>query len=375
VVDGFNKSQSNWMVKVESINFARIDNVVIQSTAAGQGPDILNVYSDQLPMHVAAKTIQPLDAYLAKLPAGSDKDFAFDLNFFRYDGKLMALPWETRVWLLWYRKDLLDKAGVSAPPRTTDELQQIAAKISTEQTMGFGFGASTAALGAGAMEMFVPMFWGAGGTLFDAKGNATINSEAGVKVLALLRDMVQKSKGMRSTVAAMSVEDALTSIKSGTMGMTVMGSFRVGAARNAPATGKNLQTAPIPGFTADKPSPARLAGQTLTIGANTKNADGAWAFIQYYTGPAAQLEFAKAGVMPSRLSSYNDKFFKDDAAAADMQMWTQYAKEHGRMDRTPKDFSKLSEEIAKAMQKVLLNNEDPKAALDAAVAAYNAQRS
>ena len=37
VVDNFNKSQQNYVVKVESINFARIDNVVIQSTAAGPG--------------------------------------------------------------------------------------------------------------------------------------------------------------------------------------------------------------------------------------------------------------------------------------------------------------------------------------------------
>jgi len=374
VVDNFNKSQQNWVVKVESINFARIDNVVIQSTAAGQGPDILNVYTDQLPMHVAAKTVQPLDAYFAKLPAGTDKDFALDLNFLKFDNKLMALPWETRVWLLWYRKDILDKAGLQ-PPKTVDELSTVAGKISTDQAMGFGFGASTAGLGAGAMEAFVPLFWGAGGTLFDASGKTTINSDAGVKVLTLIRDMVSKTKGMRPTVASMSVDDAMTAIKSGTMDMTIMGSFRVAAARNAPATGSNLQTAPVPGWTAGKPSPARIAGQTLTIGANSKNADGAWAFIQHYLSPASQLEFAKAGVMPSRLSSYNDKFFKDDPAAADMQKWTQYAKEHGRMEKVPTDFSKLSEEIAKAIQKVVLQGADPKAALNDAAAAYNAQRS
>jgi multiple sugar transport system substrate-binding protein len=374
IVEGFNKSQSKYAVKVESINFARIDNVVIQSTAAGQGPDILNVYTDQLPMHVAAKTVQPLDAYFTKLPAGAQKDFVMDLDFVRYGGKLMALPWETRVWLLWYRKDLLDKAG-AATPKTTDDLAQAAAKISTDQVMGFGFGASTGALGAGAMEAFVPLFWGAGGQLFDTKGNAAVNSEAGVRTLTYFRDLVTKSKGMRASVAAMSVEDTLTAVRAGTIGMTLMGSFRVGAARNSAATGANLQTASVPGWTADKPSPARLGGQTLTIGANTKEPEGAWAFIQYYTSPASQLEFAKAGVMPSRLSTYDDKFFKDDPAAKDMQQWTDYAKRYGRMEKTPKDFSKLSEEIAKAIQKVIVQGADPKAALDEAAQAYNAQRS
>jgi ABC-type glycerol-3-phosphate transport system substrate-binding protein len=374
VVESFNKSQSKYVVKVESINFARLDNQVIQSTAAGQGPDILNVYSDQLPMHVAAKTIVPLDARYAALAAGQ-KDFVFDLDFFRFDGKLMALPWETRVWLLWYRKDLLDKAGV-AVPRNTDQLQQAAAKTSTDQVMGFGFGASTGALGAGAMEAFIPLFWSAGGTLFDARGNATINTDAGVKVLTLFREMVEKSKGMRATVSGMSVEDAMTAVRAGSLGMTLMGSFRVGAARNAAATGQKLQTAPVPGLGAsDKPAPARLAGQTLTIGANSKDPDGSWAFIQHYLSPASQLEFAKAGVMPSRSSSYADRFFKEDALAKDLQAWSDYAKQHGRMEKTPKDFSKLSEELAKAIQKVLVQGADPKAALDEAAAAYNAQRS
>jgi len=91
--------------------------------------------------------------------------------------------------------------------------------------------------------------------------------------------------------------------------------------------------------------------------------------------PASQLEFAKAGVMPSRLSTYDDKFFKDDASAKDMQQWTDYAKRYGRMEKTPKDFSKLSEEIAKAIQKVIVQGGDPKAALDEAAQTYNAQRS
>src|SRR5262245_5742599 len=78
IVENFNKSQNKYTVKVESINFARIDNMVIQSTAANQGPDILNVYTDQLPLHVAAKTVQPLDTFFAKLPASAQKDFVMD---------------------------------------------------------------------------------------------------------------------------------------------------------------------------------------------------------------------------------------------------------------------------------------------------------
>jgi ABC-type glycerol-3-phosphate transport system substrate-binding protein len=372
VVDGFNAAQKEYQVKVESINFARIDNVVIQSTAAGQGPDILNVYSDQLPMHVAARTVVPLTSLFAALPEAVRKDFVHPLKFFTFKDELMALPWETRVWLLWYRRDLLEKAGV-AVPKTLDELGTVAAKISTDQVMGFGFGASTAALAAGAMETFLPLLWAAGGELFDGAGKATFNSDAGVKVLGYFRDLTTKHQGMRTTIVSMSVEDGMSSVRAGTLGMTIMGSFRVGAARNSPATGANLATAPIPGWTADKPSPARLAGQTLTIGANTKHRDGAWKFIQHYVSPQSQLAFARAGVMPSRLSSYGDAFFKQDPVGIEMAGWTKYAHDHGRLAATPADFSKASENIAKAIQEVLIQGADPKRALDTAARNYDAQ--
>jgi multiple sugar transport system substrate-binding protein len=373
IIDGFNKSQSQYEVRIESINFARIDSVVIQSTAAGQGPDILNVYTDQLPMHVAAKTIQPIDKYVAAMTDAERKDFAINLDFVKFDGHTMALPWEMRVWLWWYRKDLLEKTGQKLP-KTLDELAATGTALSSDQVMGFGFGASTAALGSGAIETFIPLFWGAGGTLFNARGEATVNSEAGVKTLNFVKELIAK-KAMRSTIASMSVEDALTAVKAGTIASTIMGSFRVGAARNAPATGANLQTTPIPGWTADKPSPARLAGQTLTIGANSRNQDGAFEFIKYYTSPASQLAFAKAGVMPSKLSTYNEPFFTQDDTAKDMRVWSEYARAYGKMEPTPADFSKLSEEVAKAIQRVIINGDDPKKALDDAAAAYNAQRS
>src|SRR5438128_4311235 len=359
VIEGFNKSQSEYEVQVQSINFGRIDNQVIQATAAGQGPDILNVYSDLLPMHVAAKTIVPLDAYFAKLPAADRDDFVIAMKNFNFDDKLMALPWETRVWLLWYRRDLLTKAGLT-PPKTLDELGQVAGKITSNQVMGFAMGASTGELGAGAYETFIPLLWGAGGELLDGSGRAVFNSAAGVQVLSYLRDLVTKYQGMRTSVVSMTADDMVSSVKAGTAGMVIAGSYRVAAARAGTGIGENLVTAPIPGWTADKPTPARVAGQTLAIGANSKNADGAWKFIMYYLSPQSQLAFARASVMPSRVSVYKDAFFQQSSQGQETQRWSNYAHDYGRLSRTPSDFAKLSEALARAIQEVLLRGADPK---------------
>ncbi len=371
IVDSFNAGSSGYKVEVQSINYGQIDNMVIQATAAGQGPDILNVYTDLLPLHVSAHTIQPLDARVATMPAAERNDFVVPLKFMNYGGHVMALPWECRVWLLWYRSDLLRKADL-AVPGTLEEMAVAAGKLSAGNVMGFVMGASSSELGAGAIETFTPLLWDAGGDLLDAHGKAIFNSAAGERVLSYLRDLVKKYHGMGANVVTMNADDALSSIKAGTAAMTIGGSYRVSAARDSAITRDTLLTAPIPGFVSGAPTPARLASQTLTIGANTKYADGAWAFIMHHLSPASQLAFAKAAEMPSRISAYKDAYFTTTAQGKEMSAWADYAHKYGRLEPMPSDFPKLAAGVAEAIQKVILGTADPKAALDAAAAAYNA---
>ena len=68
-------------------------------------------------------------------------------------------------------------------------------------------------------------------------------------------------------------------------------------------------------------------------------------------------------------NQYAPKFIR----AAKTKAWATYAKDYGRLTRTPTDFAKLSEGLARAIQEVLLKSADPKKALDAAASEYNGQ--
>ena len=56
-----------------------------------------------------------------------------------YNGKIWAVPWFTDVGMLYYRKDLLQKSGYSAPPTTWDELKTMAQKVMQDSGIQTGF--------------------------------------------------------------------------------------------------------------------------------------------------------------------------------------------------------------------------------------------
>jgi multiple sugar transport system substrate-binding protein len=56
-----------------------------------------------------------------------------------YEGKTYGIPWFTDAGMIYYRKDLLDKAGFSDPPETWDELKEMALKTAKDTGTKNGF--------------------------------------------------------------------------------------------------------------------------------------------------------------------------------------------------------------------------------------------
>jgi multiple sugar transport system substrate-binding protein len=61
------------------------------------------------------------------------------INASTYEGAIYAVPWFEDAGLLYSRSDLLEQAGYSAPPKTWDELKEMALKISQDTGTPNGF--------------------------------------------------------------------------------------------------------------------------------------------------------------------------------------------------------------------------------------------
>lgn len=83
IVDEFNATHPGIHVEVQSIHWREIDNKAIQATAAGLGPDILNVYSVQLPKHIAAGTLIPIETYVNQWWPQNGDDYTISPSYSR----------------------------------------------------------------------------------------------------------------------------------------------------------------------------------------------------------------------------------------------------------------------------------------------------
>ncbi|TDD69053.1 extracellular solute-binding protein [Jiangella aurantiaca] len=371
VVDGFNESQDEVEVTIRNINYAKIDSEVVRATASGQGPDLVNVYSAQLATHVDAGTVLPLDDYAADYLAQIGDDLIFPLEGVRFGGSVMSIPWETRAWLLWYRKDLLDAAGLPVPA-TLDELASTAGALAASgaaQT-GLAIGFSDQGLGADFVEKFIPLTWGFGGEILDEDGTAAFDDDAGVQALEYLRRL-HEAGAFGDEVLNMAADDVIQSVTAGTVAMAIEGSYRVGAARSGEGIGENLQTVPVPSRTPGEPLPTAVAGQTMAIGANADDPEAAWTFIEYYTSEESQALFAEAGVLPVRASVYDTPEFDALPNADELRSWRDYVVDHGRPQPVSSRFNELSAALVGVGQQTVFRDEDPREALTGVAEQYD----
>ncbi|GGB53604.1 sugar ABC transporter substrate-binding protein [Roseibium aquae] len=125
--------------------------------------------------------IRPLDDLVAEHGQGLSPN-----QLITIDGKVMAVAFMANAQHLVYRKDILDRIGAE-PPRTYEEMLELAQRIRDEGILQYPVGGAYAA-GWNLAQEFNNMFLGYGGEFFKpGTAEPNVNSEAGVKALEMMK--------------------------------------------------------------------------------------------------------------------------------------------------------------------------------------------
>lgn len=160
--------------------------------AGGQVPDVANPGVQDISPFIGQNGLLPLDKYFAKWSGKSTfpAKVVSATRSVAYDNKLYALPYSGNVNVLYYRKDLFSKAGLSAPT-TWDNLYKAASALTNPAQNLYGFGMRG---GSGSVTTLESWLYAATGITqyFDKKGHATLNHPAMVSALKQFTAMYGK---------------------------------------------------------------------------------------------------------------------------------------------------------------------------------------
>jgi multiple sugar transport system substrate-binding protein len=223
-----------------------------------------------------------------------------------YQGRLYAVPDYSNADLLYYRKDILAKAG-KQPPRTWDQLEQLAETVAPRYGL-YGY-AGTFAPYEGLTVNFADAVQSAGGSILSPEGTkVTVNSTQALRGLQFLVRGFQQGWIPRVTLTY-EEEPAQDAFEAGKF-LFLVNWPDVYAALSVPGPknkvyGKFGVTA-LPGLTG--PGSSSLGGANLAISAFSQHQRTALNFIKYMTNPANERQMLEQGSFPPVWTQlYTDK--------------------------------------------------------------------
>jgi multiple sugar transport system substrate-binding protein len=220
----------------------------------------------------------------------------------KLDGKYYALPTAVRSLALFWNKTLFKEAGLNPdrPPATLEEMVDYARKLTKRSPNGDLLQAGLTIDMGGQdhhwlREVLIRQFGGA-----PYSGNnrtVTYNSPAGVNATQWYIDLAAKHKVGQIGF----LTDGVTAFRSGKAGMTIDGSFRLGALDNQ--KGLDYGVAELPSHNGIKSNFASYWVNGITTKATGPKRDAAVKFLKFITtAEAMELWMNTVGELPARKS-------------------------------------------------------------------------
>jgi trehalose/maltose transport system substrate-binding protein len=227
------------------------------------------------------------------------------------NGKLVSIPWFTDAGLLYYRTDLLEKYGYKEPPKTWEELTEMAKKIQDGERkagkpdfQGFVFqGKASESVTCNAIEW---VYSYGGGTIVEPDKKVTINNPHAIKALDTAKSWVGTISPLGVTTYG--EEEARNIWQAGNAAFMRNWpyAYSLGQDPKSPISGK-FDVTVLPKGGADGKNAACLGGWQLMVSAYSKAPDAAADLVHYLTTAELQKKHAvDISLLPTLPALYSD---------------------------------------------------------------------
>lgn len=349
----FEAAHPGTTVTVEQQPWENRDEKLATAFGSGKGPDVVLLNPDQVPQYLASGAIGPVDKAVEGV---KDKFLPNALTALTHDGKLYAVPIYHTVTTTLYNKKLLDRAGITEPPATWDEVEAAAPKLKKAGVATLDYSASNEAT----LNLnFYPLLWQAGGKVFSEDGKkAAFNGPEGVAALTFLTDLYKAGAVPRTALTNTNIfADRPMGKQQVAMGFSST-LADADLARKAWGAENVVVGKPL----GDVKQVAFGVPGGLGLNADSRNAAGAEKFLAFMAEPARIQSLGKASGF---LSPRTDVTVPSDAPYAKRFQEALPFAYPGEPSPVARQLMSL---IAPEIQAALTGRKSPKEALDAAAA-------
>lgn len=299
-------------IKVELINMAWgdvSDRVVQEMAAGGSSYDVIEFDNGWVSKFIENKWLEPLDKYdgasdikTGMLPGLTQK--------FSKNGQLYGVTWNNDTRFFMYNKKMLDAAGITAPPKTWDELESQTKILQQKGIAKFAFiDAFTPLQTLNQLTYFIYSF---GGNYFDNNGSPIMTKDEGIKkAFEFLERGVLKDKFIDPACITSDLVASANVFYKGDTAFFLQAWPGVYAASNDASISKiagQVEVAPYAVGVDENTNVVMTLPESLAIPTTSKNKDKAWKYIKYMTSKEFEKKKAmEIGALPCWKDLFNDQ--------------------------------------------------------------------
>lgn len=295
----------------------------LQTLIAGQTPpDVMYMGLEDFPRYAQGGAFMDLQSFI-----DSDTSFKVDEFYpqlvepFKYKGHLYGVPKDFATLVLYYNKDLFDKAGVAYPNDkwTWKDFRSAAEKL-TKDTNGdgkidqYGFVLETW------FSEWLPWVWQNGGDVMSVDGKQWLLGkpqyiDKNVEALEFLTSLIYGPKPVAPSPAVTTDQGTYYLFKTGKVAMCTYGRWMCMDFKDIKDFKWDVSVLP-----SNKKRASTLFTVCYAVSARTQHPKEAWDLVKFLTGPEGQIATAESGhAIPSvKYIAESDHFLKAPVLPQDL---------------------------------------------------------
>jgi multiple sugar transport system substrate-binding protein len=358
LIPEFERRNPGIRVRVQQIPWSAAHEKLLTAYAGDTMPDLFQLGNTWIPEFVALRAIPPLDERIETSRAVSPADYfpgIWDTN--RLDGRLYGVPWYVDTRVIFYRKDILARAGVADMPRSwagwLEAMDRIRAGAGPDQY------AILLPINDWTAPVILALQQGAA-LLRDSARYGAFEAQAFRKAFDFYLDLFRQ--GYAPPVGGSQMTNIYQAFARGEFAMYISGPWNIGEFRTRlpEALQDSWATAPLPSPDEHWPGVSLAGGASLAISRTSPHPQAAWRLIEYLSEPEQQLRFNRlTGDLPARKSAWRLGRLGEDRHA--QAFWVQL--QHLRPTPKIPEWERIAHKIAEYSEAVIRSDATPDEAL------------